>query len=53
MRLTRPSCTAITGAPLRLKMRIERRVPSDSTTLATFSPGSKRLSRSSSGSAPA
>ncbi len=49
----RPSLTATTGAPLRLKMRIARRVPSDSTTWAAFWPGSKRFARSASGSAPA
>ncbi len=53
MRLTRPSWTAITGAPLRLKIWIERRVPSDSITWAMFLPGSNALVRSLSGSAPA
>ncbi len=52
LRIT-PSWTATTGAFLRLKMRMERRVASDSTMRAAFWPGSKRFSSSESGIAPA
>jgi hypothetical protein len=43
--------TATTGARLRLKMRMARRVPSDSTTFAAFSPS--RTVRAFAFSAPA